>query len=378
MAMAGRQFPTGLALEGDAFEEGTSTAAADEPPPPPVPAIVDVLVIFDNWALANYGSVAAAQVDLAASVNNSNTAQTNSGAMIQYNLVGNEYVNFTPSSTSFSTLLGQLRSEPDGIMDFAHDLRNERGADLVAYVTDVTGACGIGYVPSTLPDPNSQHLGFTVTDADCANGNKTLSHEMGHNTGNGHDVGASQPGPGIFSYSQGYVDPPNSFRTIMSYTTACAGCLRINLFSGTAATYLGNPTGSAGIDNSRSMTETGPGIASYRTTACPAPTGDEVAGAVDTTGFRVTVTGTNTCARRQINELFVTTVSPVQSTWVRWVAPYTGTATFSTCNPGTDFDTYVTIFDEPFSRHRGRWFQRQPHLRLGDRPHDVHVVGHAR
>ena len=48
----------------------------------------------------------------------------------------------------------------------------------------------------------------------CATGNYTFSHEMGHNMGLQHDR-IAQPANGVFPHSHGYVDVVNNFRDIM-------------------------------------------------------------------------------------------------------------------------------------------------------------------
>lgn len=224
---------------------------------------VDVLAWYDDSAIAFWGSAANAETAIAAAYNNFNDAADRSGAIVMLNLVELKSVSWTAPSDAVDAVLA-IRDESDGILDEIHAARDAAGADLVAVIGDLIGGCGIAFVPQTTPVSARPDLGFSYTDAACVGGNLTLVHETAHNFGASHDSGASQPGPGLFPYSQGYVNPAAGYRTIMSYTTACGGCLRVPYFSNPTAEYLGNPTGDPGKDNARTLTETAAGIASYR------------------------------------------------------------------------------------------------------------------
>ena len=49
---------------------------------------------------------------------------------------------------------------------------------------------------------------------------------------------------GRYSYSYGYQDPDENFRTVMSYNCP-GGCTQIEYFSNPNVTYMGDPTGIA-------------------------------------------------------------------------------------------------------------------------------------
>ena len=100
-----------------------------------------------------------------------NVAYTQSGVSAQLNLVHAAYTTYTEaSSDAFGTALGQLRSQTDGIMNEAHTLREEYGADLVALIIDDSQYCGIAYLgPRT-------DLMFSVTGWNCATGYYSFGH----------------------------------------------------------------------------------------------------------------------------------------------------------------------------------------------------------
>lgn len=241
----------------DAADNAASDVTANDGPQ------VDVLAWYDDDAIAFWGTSTNAEAAIAAAYNTANDAADRSGALVTFNLVELKSVSWTAPSSA-SVALFAIRDETDEILDQIHTARDAAGADLVAVIGDLIGGCGIAFVPEDPPSSGRADLGFSYTDAACVGGNLTLVHETAHNFGASHDIGASQPGPGLHSYSQGYVNPAVGYRTIMSYSTACSGCMRVPYFSNPTAMYNGNPTGDPGKDNARTLTESAAGVASYR------------------------------------------------------------------------------------------------------------------
>ncbi len=252
------EIPTPEAPEGEAGASSNDAAGDITANAGPQ---VDVLAWYDDGALGIFGSAPNAEAAIAAAYNQFNDSADASGALAMLNVVELEYVSWTPPSSPVDAIVA-IRSQTDGILDQIHTARDAVGADLVAVIGNMSGGCGIAYVPQSVP---REDLGFSYTDGACVGGNLTLVHETAHNFGASHDIGASQPGPGIYSYSQGYVNQTLGYRTIMSYTTACTGCLRVPFFSNPTANYNGNPLGDPGKDNARTLTETAAGVAAYRT-----------------------------------------------------------------------------------------------------------------
>ena len=120
---------------------------------------------------------------------------------------------------------------------------------------------------------------FNVTARDCATGNYSFGHELGHNMGLAHDAFAGG-GPGAYPYAYGYVDVPNLFRTIMAYNCS-SGCPRINWWSNPAKTRNGVAMGNTRANNARVLNERATVLAGFR--GAPANTGVSVSNTGDYT-----------------------------------------------------------------------------------------------
>lgn len=230
------------------------------------PTTVDILILWTPRAQQSTGSEAAMQAALQNFVNNTNTAYINSGIEQRVRLVHSqrtEYVEHSASSgTPMGTDLSRLRNNGDGIMDEAHTLRNQYGADLVHLVSGVAnGACGIAYL--LFPGGNSSN-GFGVTAYSC--GWSTFAHELGHNMGCAHDRDNGSSGYRCWSF--GYRTPNSQWRTIMAYAPGT----RINYFSSPDVTWNGFTMGigttacpsTTAADNVRTMNETRAVVSNFR------------------------------------------------------------------------------------------------------------------
>jgi hypothetical protein len=162
-----------------------------------------------------------------------------------------------------STVLSELRSTSDGIMDAVHAERTATGADLVCLLTGTNPSyCGVGYLLGTA---TSAAYGFNVTVWSCALGALTFTHEVGHNQGCCHatgDGGGCTSG-GVFSYSVGNrftTTGGTQFRTVMAYAPGT----RIPRLSSPLVNFAGMPTGTPEADNARTLNETAIAMANYR------------------------------------------------------------------------------------------------------------------
>jgi hypothetical protein len=109
--------------------------------------------------------------------------------------------------------------------------RNSVGADLVSGLSQCSDACGIGYITASAP------IAFTMVALNCAVGNLSFPHEIGHNEGMNHDRGSSNAGE-AYPYSFGFIAPDCSFRDVMSYP----GCApRLNHYSSPRVVINGQP-----------------------------------------------------------------------------------------------------------------------------------------
>jgi peptidyl-Asp metalloendopeptidase len=226
-------------------------------------AVIDVLVVYTPAARAAAGSTAAMQSLIDLAVSNTNTAYANSGVLQRLRLVHRTEVSYTENG-SISTDLERLQSSTDGFADEVHALRNTYGADMVSLLTTSSEACGVGYV-MTAVDSSFAPFAFNVTAWDCAAGNLSLAHELGHNMGLAHDA-ANAAFQAAYSYSYGYRDP-GYFRTVMAYpcTAPDQPCGRIAYFSSPNRTYDGRVTGVPDAsDNVRGLNNTAAITANFR------------------------------------------------------------------------------------------------------------------
>lgn len=175
-----------------------------------------------------------------------NNSYANSGVDVRCNLLRAKEIAYTEVTNNTQTNRDRLTNPSDGYMDTVHAERNYYGADLVGLVCELTDSCGQSYI-----EPNNAVHGFFVVARECAVGNLSLAHEMGHNMGCGHDAAS---GSGISSYSHGWKFTANStlYRTVMAYPSG----IRIPYFSNPNVNYLGVATGDATeADNARTIRE---------------------------------------------------------------------------------------------------------------------------
>ena len=233
----------------------------------------DVMALYSPAARAAAGGTTAMRALVNLAVAETNTAYSRSGVIPRVRLVyTGEVVGYTEVG-DFSTDLSRLRSPSDGFMDDIHALRNAFGADLVSLIIQGDGSlCGLGYLMTSL-SAGFEANAFSVSARNCATGNYTFSHEMGHNMGLQHDR-INQSSDGVFPHSHGYVDVTHNFRDIMGVASGCGGCPRIQNFSNPNVLYNGFLTGvPQGAPNSAdaaaSINATALTVANWRTQVAP-------------------------------------------------------------------------------------------------------------
>lgn len=223
--------------------------------------VVDVLIVYTGQARIAAGGTAAIQSEIAGAVADGNTAFANSDVVQRFRLVHVAEVDYVETGNP-STELTRLRNTSDGYLDVVHELRDFYRADLVQmWVSNMSGACGIGYVMTVL-SVNFAPNAFSVADRDCAF-QYTPAHEMGHNMGSQHDPPNAGTNP-IFPYSYGYRDAVNGFRTVMAYPCPGVSCPRVRHWSDDTITYQGHATGNAEQDNARSLNNVRVTVANFR------------------------------------------------------------------------------------------------------------------
>ena len=206
------------------------------------------------------------------SVDSANAAYLNSGIAQRLRLVHRQQVTYAERTncagggTAFDCALDDVTDAATDTSN-VHGLRNTHGADLVALLIDDGAFCGLAWLPST-PSAEPRFLRHGI---DCAVGNKSFAHEVGHNMGAHHDPANASPfGPKPFN--KGYISPQLNWRTVMAYPGPCGGCTRLNYFSNPKLTNNGTAMGSAAVSNNAHVLNfTARDIAGYRATSALHP-----------------------------------------------------------------------------------------------------------
>lgn len=222
---------------------------------------VDILVPYTASARAAAGGTAAMNALIQLAIDESNQAYTTSNANVSLRLVGTMEIAYT--ETSFNTALTDLQSGTIAAMQQVHAQRDAKGADLVALLINISSSCGLGYVNSNAA------FAFSAIHYDCATGNYSFGHEIGHNFGALHDPFVDQSNS-PFPYGHGFVKTSSpAWRTIMAYADACGGtCPRIRQFSNPNVTYNGVATGTVAMhDVARVHRERVATVAAFRAPA---------------------------------------------------------------------------------------------------------------
>jgi peptidyl-Asp metalloendopeptidase len=230
------------------------------------PPVVDVMVGYTQAVRAAAGGTSAINALITLAVSETNTGFDHSGVAQRINLVHTVEVSYSEAFFDWDSTLDRLQGTNDGFMDQVHPLRDAYRADLVVLLVNDKEFCGEGYIMET-PAKSFASWGFSLVNWECATGNYSLAHEMGHNMGCEHDR-ANAEGTGSYPYSFGYQAPDQSFRTIMAYDCPL-GCPRINHWSNPEVFYNGRPTGvvfnsPVSADNRRSLNNTAPFVGNFR------------------------------------------------------------------------------------------------------------------
>lgn len=260
-----------LGAELSPLVPGVMPDVAEVPPAAPLDdgTTFDVLVVYTPAArTAAGGTDAAIQARINLGITETNSAYANSGIVPRLRLVGAQAIAYVETG-DLSSDLGAITGTTDGQMDGVHALRDALGADLVKLVVGDTagGACGIAWLMQSLSAGFATHA-FSVTAYPCISPNYTFGHELGHNMGSTHapEDGGSAP---LYSYSYGYKNPSNLFRTVMAYNCP-VNCPRILYFSNPAVSYNGQPTGTvAQHNNAASINGARNTIANWRQAVSP-------------------------------------------------------------------------------------------------------------
>ncbi len=196
-------------------------------------AQVDVMFVYTPGVEAKYGANLPAVLDSA--LLGANSAVSNSGVALNFNLAGTYKVsprNLVAGDLS-AALIAATSSEDSSLPrndDFSGVAARRRalGADLVVvlvtradYTVGCAGAngCLVGTAWQATQDSLTssqpgQHA-YAIVDVSASDLTLTVTHEMGHLLGAGHD--AVTGGQGLFADSHGYRSPDGQQGDLMSY-----------------------------------------------------------------------------------------------------------------------------------------------------------------
>lgn len=210
-----------------------------------------VLVVYNEDA---QGDVSDINAYIAAMIASANEAYENSVTdVVEIELAG-AYLLDEQFSDDFGTVLRQVTNRHDGVGDTMHSLRDATDADVIAMLVDQPGYCGIAWLA-----PGNTEYAMSVSDTDCALGNLTFAHELGHNQGCAHDPDNS--GSSSAPYGYGHRWNNDSTRSVMAYSPGT----RVPHFSNPDVLQGGFPTGIANErDNARVLDETHDAMSTMR------------------------------------------------------------------------------------------------------------------
>jgi len=252
-------------------------------------SLIDVLVIVTGEAVMNAGGSTNLEAEINLAISEANYGYQQSNVSHRLRLVGFEETpwNERAAPFSFSSTLGALANPSDSVMDDVHSRRDAVGADLTVLIVEGDDSyCGIGYLMTT-PSPLFQVAAFSVVARECAAGNYSFAHEIGHNMGSNHDH--ENASTGAYPYSYGLKDADAGFRTIMAYSCASSYCPRVNRWSNPSLNWEDTPTGVEGTgtdaaDNHTSLNQTALIVAGFREQVdTTAPTAARITSPVEAT-----------------------------------------------------------------------------------------------
>ncbi len=144
----------------------------------------------------------------------------------------------------------------DGYMDNIHSLRDQYGADVVVLIAaNYLGSCGRAATIDAISNE-----AFAVTRVDCAIGNYSFAHEIGHLAGARHDT---DPNTSPYAYGHGFRYDPGYWRTVMAVYDSQVN--RIPYWSNPNKTYGGVAMGTTSRkDNARVWGERAATVAAFR------------------------------------------------------------------------------------------------------------------
>ena len=204
---------------------------------------IRVLVLYTQNAKDSLSSGSDIKNTILTAVALTNQSFINSQINYQIELVYAGQTNY--SEIGYKTDLIRFRNAGDGYMDEVHTLRNKYSADICVLLSFTKDACGRA---TNIGATESDAFCLVSTYSICATTNYSFGHEIGHLLGCRHDPYVDND-TNPFVYGHGYVNPSNTWRTIMAYIDACGSCPRLLYWSNPNVTYGGEPMGTTATHN---------------------------------------------------------------------------------------------------------------------------------
>jgi hypothetical protein len=233
--------------------------------------VIDVLVVFTPTTRVAAGGAAAIRATILLAVQETNDSYNNSGITQRLQLAHMEELNYTESGNS-NTDKNRLKNPTDGFMDNVHTLRNTFAADVVMLVVENLQVCGETFIMNPVSNAFEKSA-FGVVARDCATGNFSFGHELGHMMGARHDWDADGTNNSPFAFNHGFIrtNPTNNtttpWRTIMGVNGTPA-TVRIQFWSNPNVNFAGDPTGvatgSRQASNAQTLNATALTVANFR------------------------------------------------------------------------------------------------------------------
>ena len=227
------------------------------------------MVVYTQKARDGAGGREAMEGLIYGAVAETNQAYANSLLDQRLRLVHVEEVSYTETGF-FDSDFNSLVDGTNGL-NIVHTLRDTFAADVVSLITETGDSCGVGQTmvgSLNLVGHVFENLAYSVVKRDCATGNFSLAHEIGHNMGAMHATG---DGAYADSHAHSNMTPRDPsvgrWRTVMADQTTPAS-VRIPYFSNPRVNYPavgGDPTGVAGSsNNARTLNSTKSIVSNFR------------------------------------------------------------------------------------------------------------------
>jgi hypothetical protein len=242
-----------------------------------VPVVHDLLVVYSPTSGATR-SQAVLESMIVAAVEAGNASYRQSSVNVTLSLVGMQMAEVAEGLCMTDSL--QALSCDAG----CNEMRNGLGADIVLLVTEAADEewCGYAYVMDS-NSPSFASFAYAVVRSNCLS-SQALTHEIGHVQGVAHDR-ETGGNPGAYPYAHGYrrcVPDGAAFHDIMAYRCSETPSAALTTFASPDIFYCGHPTGISyeldpanSADAVRTLNETGPTVAGFRTTGLTPPSGPE-------------------------------------------------------------------------------------------------------